>query len=522
MRFRDMLRPDSPALSAGHSEVNDRRHDREVNLILEGDRHIHLASLAGTLHGMGASPATILAALAAENTAKCRPPLELSQISRIVASITKNAADARGDPGEILLEYVLERWFAGGKHLTFAPDGRFWNYSGKFWQPAPESWIDGRILDAIQTLPPRIRQSSTSLISQARALLRATLAVRGDPFAFTSEPPHVINCRNGELWINPDGSVDLRPHRPESLLRHCLDVAYDPGAKCRQYDRALKGIFASANDPLALTLYWHELVGYIIQPRRNIPIIIIMFGEGDNGKSVLAQTIVRLLGESLVQAQHVEDLDKSRFAMGHLLLKLLFLVDDVGAGARLPDGILKTISEAKIVSGELKFGPSFNFVVRAVPMLLCNNVPVLADVSRGIRRRLQVIPFDRTFTDADRDRELFQRIWAEELPGVLNRALQGYQRLVQRGSKFDLPAAVEAATGAWLNEANPVFRFVKEQCRVGDGEICKLQELYPAYRFWAQQAGIRSIQDRLRFGRDLAHLGYRVAGDRFFGLDVRN
>ena len=45
-----------------------------------------------------------------------------------------------------------------------------------------------------------------------------------------------------------------------------------------------------------------------------------------------------------------------------------------------------------------------------------------------------VIPFDRTFTDADKDPELFDRIVATELPGVLNRALDGYRRLMARGT----------------------------------------------------------------------------------------
>ena len=169
--------------------------------------------------------------------------------------------------------------------------------------------------------------------------------------------------------------------------------------------------------------HWHELVGYIIQPRRHLPIIPILFGRGDNGKTKLLHTVMQLLGPALVHAQRVEDLDKSRFAMGSLFGKFLFVDDDVRARARLPDGILKTISEAKEVTGELKFGPVFNFTVRAVPVLLCNNIPCLADLSHGMRRRLMVIPFDRTFTKMDKDPELFDRIVANELPGVLNRAL---------------------------------------------------------------------------------------------------
>src|ERR1700745_2629909 len=94
----------------------------------------------------------------------------------------------------------------------------------------------------------------------------------------------------------------------------------------------------------------------------------ISSSRGDNGKTKLMHTVMQLLGPALVHAQRVEDLDKSRFAMGSLYGKFLFVDDDVRAEARLPDGILKTISEGKQVTGELKFGSVFNFVVRAVPV----------------------------------------------------------------------------------------------------------------------------------------------------------
>ena len=202
----------------------------------------------------------------------------------------------------------------------------------------------------------------------------------------------MINCANGELWIGPDGSVELRSHSPQSYLRHCLDVTYDPEAKCPEYDRALDGIFSAATNPKGLRRHWNELFGYIIQPRRNIPLIGILLGSGDNGKTKLTETIMRLLGKNLVQCQRVDELDKSRFGMGSLFGKYLFLDDDVRAGARLPDGTLKTISEAKEVTGEHKYGPAFNFTVRTVPLLLCNNIPSLADVSYGMVRRLMVYP----------------------------------------------------------------------------------------------------------------------------------
>ena len=131
---------------------------------------------------------------------------------------------------------------------------------------------------------------------------------------------------------------------------------------CPEYDRAVVEIFGKANNPKAMVRHWNELIGYLIQPRRNIPLIVILLGGGDNGKTVMIRTVMRLLGSQLVHAQRVEDLDKNRFAMGSLFGKLLFVDDDVRAGARLPDGVLKTISEAKEVTGELKYQPVFNFV----------------------------------------------------------------------------------------------------------------------------------------------------------------
>ena len=63
-------------------------------------------------------------------------------------------------------------------------------------------------------------------------------------------------------------------------------------------------------------------------------------------------------------------------------------------------------------------------------------------------RRLMVLPFDRTFTEQEKDPDLFEDIWANELPGVLNQALRGYQRLLERGTKFKRPKDVRQATTA--------------------------------------------------------------------------
>jgi putative DNA primase/helicase len=503
--WQDRLRGDAPAQAKADS-VPAAQAD---GLITEGRRNNYLTSLAGTLQRSGASLEALSAALAAENRAKCSPPLDIAEVQSIVASVTRYPAvlvdDA--DDAEQLMQLVLDRHFNGGNHLMLSTDGQFWHYDVRLWRVVPDQWVSGKVLEVIQGNPPK-NQKTASLLGQVLTLLKAKLAVKDDMLSFVANPPPVINCANGEVWISPDGTIDLRPHRPESHLRHCLDVVYDPDAACPEYDKALLEIFAKADNPKAMVRHWNDLFGYVIQPKRNIPVIVIMSGAGDNGKTVLIRTVMRLLGHDLVHAQRVDDLDKSRFAIGSLFGKYLFVDDDVRAGARLPDGMLKTISEAKEVTGELKYRPSFNFVVRTVPVLLCNNIPSVADLSHGMRRRLMVLPFDRIFTEEEKDPDLFEGIWAQELPGVLNQALAGYKRLLERGTKFKFPNAVKQATTAWLQQANPLPAFIQARCIAKPQGRCLMQDFYRAYSAWTKDMGYTLTQTQQSVTRNLEHLGF--------------
>jgi putative DNA primase/helicase len=479
----------------------------------EGARNETLTSIAGRLHNTGIGPEALLASLLVENQ-RCEPPLDKGEVEGIARSIgskrSKSSATTQGDLAERVMKLVLDRDFGGGDHLICCSDGRFWMYNAKYWEPAQESWLRGRTLAAIQVMADRGGTATSAIIGQVGTLLKASRSVNEDPLRFIGTPLPVINCSNGELWINTDGTVELRKHKAQSYLRHCLNVEYDPAAKCPRYDKALKEIFSrAAPSSKGMSRHWNELFGYIIQSGREIPTVGILKGGGDNGKTVLMQTVLRLLGENLVSAQRIESLE-NQFAMGNLLGKLLLLDDDVKAGIRLPDGQLKKISDAKTVTGEHKHGPQFNFTIRSVPILLCNNVPSLADVSFGMRRRLMVIPFDRTFAEQEKDGELFKAIWREEMSGVLNRAIRGLQRVLERGMRFKYPAAITAAKDTWLAEANPLPAFVDECCERDPKASYLLTDFYSAYTAWAQAKGYTRTQQSGSVARNLVLLGFEM------------
>lgn len=492
---------------------------------MEGDRNNHLTSLAGRLQNTGISSDAVLAALLAENRKACKPPLAKAEVKKIAASVSQYPAkDAGGDVAEQVMQLVLQQHFAAGDHLMFCTDGQFWQFDSRKWVPLPKTSLQRRVLDTLVKVADRHGHATSALMGQVVALLTAKVAVDDDRLGFVTEPPNVINCANGELRIADDGTVKLRPHKATSFLRHCLDIPYDPDAKCPTYNAAVRQIFSKSPNVKAMVRHWHDLAGYFIAPRRKMPLIVVLRGPGSNAKTRLLGTVAEILGTDLVMYTRIENLENNRFAIGSLLGKTMLVDDDVKAGTRLPDGELKKISEPKILTGERKHGAVFNFTIRTVPVLICNNVPSIADLSHGMQRRLMVIPFDRTFKK-DADPDLFPKILATELPGVLNRALRGLRRLARRNWRFKEPACGKQATSQLLVEANPVPAFLADRCTRDSTATCWMKDLYATYKTWSDAMGFTKVQQQQTVRRNLVQLGctvkHRNQGDKVFGLKLR-
>lgn len=488
--------------------------------VVEGGRNDALTQYLGLHVRNGMKEGELLLLANAEN-GKYHPPLDTQEVIRIVQSVMRySPVDRDADPGEAYASLVLETEFAGGKHLLHAANGSFWQFDGKKWCILPPAALKQKIYEVYKRSNDRARVPTVSLLKQVSELLVAMTTVAGDPLRFNSPPLSALNLRNGELWLNSDGTVELKPHQAASYLRHYLDIDYDPKATSPLFDKTLEEMFpAETADVIS---YLHEVFAYVLQPRRPIALVMIWKGFGSNGKSALAGLLAHMLGTEAVASMSVKNLGHNQFSMNALFGRLLFLDDDVPTGTRLPDGELKKISEEKLLSAEKKFGDPYNFLNRAFPLLLCNNPPTIIDLSEGMRRRLQVVPFTVNFKDAQQDRTLFDRIKQTELSGVLNHAISGYGRLVRAGWRLSTPIAVKRATERFLMEANPIPAFLDETTEAGSSVL--VAHLYSRYETWCREQGITMAQQRQSFQRNVESCGYKAVkrnkGMVFLGLSL--
>ncbi len=432
-------------------------------------------------------------------------------------------------PNDLALEIarkVRSEHFNGGSHILRCADGSYWVFRGTHWRETTGSQIRKLLLeDANKVFQFYNGSSLSSLVGSSKTCLDDLLGTDEDVLGLTGEPLPVVNCKNGEVWIEADGSASLLPHRPESRLTYCLQIEYDPEAICPKYDKALHEIFGESTEPGEMVRHWHEFVGYAIQPTRDIASFWILIGHGSNAKTVLLKTLQRLVGPEAVLNDQIDSFQRDRFNIAALSGKLLLVDDDLRENVVLDDGLLKKLSEAKAISARHAYGRrKFNYRCLALPVMAGNSYPLTKDVSYGLVRRAQVIPFDRTFAAAEANPRLFPAIWESELPGILNRALEGLTRLRQR-TEFKPPDDCVRAVAEFMMHANPLMAFIDEKCAHEPDGRTYLRDFRAAMKAWAIDQGVKRPPTDKTLKRKFEGLGFKVSMvkgyPQIFGLSLK-
>jgi P4 family phage/plasmid primase-like protien len=311
-----------------------------------------------------------------------------------------------------------------------------------------------------------------------------------------------LNVFNGELTFDEGtGNATLQPHDPAHWQTTLLPVDYRPEAECPRFDLFLREIFKPLADRDAMIEYLWELIGYTIQPTKDIAAWVLLTGDGSNGKTTLLEIIRTMLGEHAIAAS-IPELVNNDHGMAMLPGALMIIDEDLNKDYRLPDGFLKKVSENKTLSANPKFEHPFQFENQAIIWMAANAQPRSRDLSHGMIRRAHVVPFRRIFSVHEQDHGLKRYIVRHELPGILAGAVRGLQRLRARGY-FEKPESASMVTTEWSSEASPLGLWAADSLEPIPGVEVKLSSAYAHYRQWAADTGHDKKSTLHSFGRAL-------------------
>ena len=291
------------------------------------------------------------------------------------------------------------------------------------------------------------------------------------------------------------------PHDPRLFALNVIETEYQAEAKAARWDQFLDEVWGSdfaSRDAL------QEFVGLVLTDETRFQKGFILVGPARSGKGTIARVLMHLLGRNNYCGPSLGQLSQ-QFGMQGLIGKKIAVVPD----ARLDNRANRSVITEKLLSiiGEdvqdinRKNKPYWSGILRLRMLILSNELPDFKDDTGVIATRFIILQTHVSFLGRE-DTQLEEKLRAE-LSGILNWALGGWQRLVERG-KFIAPGNGE------LNEelasiASSIKAFVSERCEIGREFTVTIETVYNAYRSyseggggWADRLPINQFSGKLR------------------------
>jgi len=319
----------------------------------------------------------------------------------------------------------------------------------------------------------------------------------------------LLNTTNGVLDLR---SGELLCHDPAYLMTKMVPAEYDPNAQCPHW---LKFIHEVMDGNEELIGYLQRACGYSLTGDTSEHVLFVLHGNGQNGKSVLLNTLMGLMSDYGVKVS--PDLLMANKRDGHptiratLFGRRLGVAIETDEGRRLDEALVKELTGGDVINARFLYKNEFNFFPTHKLWLATNHKPDIRGTDFAIWRRVKLIPFAVTIPDENVDLHLTDKL-REEWPGILRWMLKGCTQWQQIG-KLSEPQEVKIATNEYRTEQDIVGAFLEECCVLvpADSQGYEtVKDLYQRFQRWASDNG-EPLMDNRVFGKRLQEHGLERA-----------
>lgn len=279
-----------------------------------------------------------------------------------------------------------------------------------------------------------------------------------DVNATNSDIMAMANMKNGTLKVDKEGRVRLDNFSKDDYIRYQLGYEYNPYATCEMFDNFLDEVLPekAAQDVLM------EMIGYCFIPTQKLKLerSLMLYGPGANGKGVIFDIVVAILGENHVSGFSMESLSNDPNARAQLKDVLLNYSTELGGKCK-PDMIKKLISGEPVDVKTLYKDKTMMKDYSCKFIFNTNSLPRGAENTHAFFRRWLILPFDVEIPKEKRDVHLSKKL-KTELPGIFNRVLKGIIRLINN-EDFTDSQLVRNMIEEYKEQTNSVLRFIKDE-----------------------------------------------------------
>lgn len=320
-------------------------------------------------------------------------------------------------------------------------------------------------------------ESNACVSEVVGSVKRGTRIARDD---FTGASEDLICILNGVLNIK---TRELKTHSPEYHFLAQLPIKYDPNAKGPAIDAFLEDVTMKKAETIRLL---EEIIGWCLMTNRYyMHKIVALVGSGRNGKTTFLNLLRVFLGANNCSSVELKDLCENRFATANLYGKLANICTELTSRSLWSTGKLKSLTGEDSICGEHKFRDSFQFTNKAKMLFSTNELPKFTEDTLAIWSRFIIIDFPNQFLDSNSktDKNILAKLTSEaELSGLLNRALDGLDRLFKNGV-FTSSITPEETREKYLDRSDPFYRFVNTCLTEGEhSDFISRTDMFNCYK----------------------------------------
>ena len=387
-------------------------------------------------------------------------------------------------------------------------NGRPYHFNGMIYvQLGRDSW------DAFNSLVLRVADRCGLPAGDKTKLEGVKKVCRGEVSLKQLEPDSsIIVLRNGVLDLEKNQFYKFNKRFKQVTQ---LDFDYNPD----EQPNVWTDYFLDAVLDRQCQQVLQEFMGAIFIDRRKVKIekMLILYGAGSNGKSVIQSTLIGLLGEENVKTLAISDLisgSERKQNIASINGKRLNYCSEIQTKefGHNADALKALISGEPF---EVRLVYINNFTARNIPLLMANanRIPYIKDFSHGLARRLIILPFENVIEEKNQNKQLAKEL-QKEYPAILNWILAGRQRLVNNGYQFTIPRRLHDIVEEAQAEGSSVLQFMKANDynrTILDIEHqirwIPARRLWHAYVAWCAKNNLNPDSEK-KFGTILKEAGY--------------
>ncbi|MCA3636892.1 MAG: hypothetical protein INF18_14360 [Methylobacterium sp.] len=297
-----------------------------------------------------------------------------------------------------------------------------------------------------------------------------------------------------ERWITEiEANVSLEPHNPEHRISKMSGAGFDIDAKAPLWTAFMERFQPDA----AQRRFLQVAAGRSLIGGASTQVLIFLYGDGANGKSVFMETLAQLCGDyagrlkpESITGTMEQSGDKASPDFARLQGKRFVAIAELPRGAPMREGLVKTMTGSEPMPVRHLNKGFFDMVPEFIPFMSGNQMPEIGGLDKAIWRRLKFVKWPVTL--ADEEQRPLPKVVSEfmaEGPGILNWLIEGALIFLREGLKD--PPSVRDLTQSHREDSDPVGAFIASCVKAQPGDMVPAREMYGGFSKWCEANAIK-------------------------------